>query len=322
MTLPALVLLSFSLSVAAQAADNRIDPFIQEKEQGWFWYKKEPELREEKTPLPRKPEVKPEVQSIQIAPEEKPIKEPEHFSVEWFQQKYLGVLSNAVDNPTPENVREYRYATRVMLDKASNFAHEFKRQSLLDPLLDESNRYPFASTPRGSFQRFTNEQKKAAINSIKEKVGFWVFVDEGCHFCVLQYPIIERTFKQNNMTVQYITKDGKRPSWMKEDAEVLPDLGQSSHLKIKVRPATAMIVPPKKIVVLTQGMLSSDLLEERMLTAAYVENLLDKQTRMLAFPMEKGLLTPDDIKAAGQAMKDGGKMSSKVQEMLQQRGNE
>lgn len=317
------LIIAYVGSVSAIDRIPGIDPFIEEKEQGWFWYKSEPEPKEPeevKKPI-KKPEIKAEPQSIIVAPEKTTEKPPEVFSVDWFKTEYEKKLNAAIDNPTPENVREYRYATRVMLDKASNFTHEFQRQSLLDPLLDESNRYPFANASRGSFKRFTDQQRKSVIRSLKDKAGLWVFMDESCHFCQLQYPIIKRTAQDNGLLVQFITKDGLHPKWMDKKEEVLKDSGQSKYLKINVRPATALVIPPKKVVVLTQGMLSSDLMEERFLAAMGNEGLLDKKMRDLVYPNEKGLLTPQDIKRASSKIKDGGKMTDTVQELLIERGN-
>ena len=255
----------FSAAVATMAfsavqAQDGGNPF-KKTEEGWFWYQVEPEPKEppkveEPPPQPKKPA--PAV--IQIG---KP-KKPEALSVEWFQTEYPRLLNNAVDNPTDENVQAYRYATRVMLDKASNFTRTFQRQSLLDPLLDESVRSPFSSAMRGSYQRWSLDQKKKATEAISKKAGLWVFLDDKCHFCSLQYPIVARAAKERGFEVIYITPDGERPSWLMGNSDVRKDEGQGRHLKIQVRPAVALVAPPDNITVITQGMLSQDLLEERI----------------------------------------------------------
>jgi len=292
-----------------------IDPFILDKERGWFWYETEPEIPE-KPPEPPKPPPPPVDQAvIRMEPPK-----PNPLSVEWFQEEYPAILNQAIDDPSPENVARYRYATRVMLDKASNFAHEFKRQALLDPLLDESNRYPFASAARGSFQNFTIKQKQEAIRAIGQGAGLWVFLDDSCPFCEIQYPVVARTARERGLIVTYITPDGSRPSWIKDEDRVLKDQGQSSVLKIQVKPATVLVIPPKDLIVLTQGMLSQDLLEERILIAGDAAGLLGEEQRLRAFPMERGILTPDDIRQAGDAMQNNpDAMTSTIQELIQER---
>lgn len=318
--------MSVLLASAMPATALAIDSFIQEKESGWFWYETEPEEPEEEKPKVLPPPPPPPPQVIKLAPppepekkEEKP-KPPEGLSVEWFKQTYPQILNNAVDNPTPENVSQYRYATRVMLDKASNFAHEFKRQALMDPLLDENNRYPFSSAARGSFQRFTTKQKMAAVENIAKQAGLWVFIDQSCPFCALQYPVIARTAKERGFLVRYITPDGVRPEWMGKEEDVVKDEGQGKALKIGVRPATALVVPPAQISVLTQGMLSQDLLEERILFAGDMVGLIDGKLRKDAFPNERGLLTTEDIHEAGKVMQGDTKaLTPKIQELLEKR---
>lgn len=288
---------------------SAIDPFLQQKEEGWFWYKDPPEPPEPE-PLPELPPPPPPV----IAPAA-----PEPLSVEWFKTTYPGILNAAIDNPSAENVANYRYATRVMLDKASNFAHEFKRQALLDPLLDESNRYPFSQAARGSFQRYTREQKRAGIEAMTDSAGLWVFFDAECPFCPLQYPVIRRTARERGFIVTYITPDGQPPEWMEEEDHglVRADTGQSAVLEINVRPATALVIPPENITVLTQGMLAQDLLEERILVAGDAMGLLTQAEREAIFPMEKGLLTPEEIRAAGQSMQaDPQSVTPTVQQYL------
>lgn len=305
------------LAVAGAAlAQQPSDPF-KRSEEGWFWYQVEPEPKEppkEKAP-PKEPKKPAPPTVIQL---NKP--KPQALSVEWFQKEYPKLLNTAVDDPTDENVQAYRYATRVMLDKASNFTRTFQKQSLLDPLLDESVRSPFANAMRGSFQRLTREQKTKATEKISKKAGLWVFLDEKCVFCSMQYPIIARTAKERGFEVIYITPDGERPSWLMGNSDVRKDVGQSKHLKIQVRPALALVVPPEKITVLSQGMISQDLIEERILIAGDAAGLIDGQERKDVFPEERGIMTTEDIKDLGKTMADDPKSVIRgAQEKIQKR---
>lgn len=310
----ALATLGMVLAVPAFAVDN----FILKKEEGWFWYEREPEPPP--PPEPVKPEPPPLKKAEPTPPKKDEPKKPAALSVEWFQKEYLGILGEAIDDPTPENVRKYRYSTRVMLDKASNFTHAFQRESLLDPLLDESNRMPFSSAARGSFLRLTVLEQVKATKAIGEKAGLWVFLDETCAFCALQYPIIARMISDRGFTATYITPDGKRPTWMSPKDDVRKESGQSKHLRIGVRPAVAMVVPPEKVTVLTQGMLSQDLLEERLLFAGDQSGLLTAELSKKAFPERNGLLTTEDIRDIGNVIQnDTNALTRSVQERLEKR---
>ena len=311
----ALAMAAVSAVAWAQGAATPTDNYLKNREEGWFWYQVESEpppppkpIMEEKKPAPM-PSV------IKI---EKPKLEP--MSVEWFQKEYPKILDAAIDDPSTENVKKYRYATRVMLDKASNFTRTFQRESLLDPLLDESVRSPFSSAFRGSSQRLSSEQKQKATATISKKAGLWVFLDDKCPFCALQYPIVARTAKERGFIVSYITPDGKRPTWLMGDGEVLKDAGQSRYLRIGVRPAIALVIPPENVTVLAQGMLSQDLLEERILHAGDAAGLITGQARKDAFPEHRGILTPEDIKEIGREMDKNPKgLTPSVQQRIEKR---
>lgn len=295
-----------------------VDQFIRDKEEGWFWYEKEPEPVE-----PPKPEPIKKPPQIVVAPPKPQKKEPQPknpLSVDWFNTEYPNILKSAIDDPTDENVAKYRYATRVMLDKASNFTKTFQRQSLLDPLLDEANRMPFSSAARGSFQNLSLKEKTNATQAIAKGAGLWVFLDDQCPFCALQYPIVARTAKEREFVVTYITPDGKKPQWMAPGDTVLKDAGQSKQLRIGIRPAVALVTPPSKITVLTQGMISQDMLEERILHAGDAAGLLPLELRRKAFPMERGVLTTQDIKEIGgeiESSNDG--LTKSVQQRIEKR---
>jgi conjugal transfer pilus assembly protein TraF len=309
--------LAGALLIAASPALS-VDDFLKRKEEGWFWYQKEPELIiPEKIEVPEpKEEALPEVVKIEVPKKEK----TEPLSVQWFKKSYEDLLHNAVDNPTPENVEKYRYATRVMLDKASNFGREFKKQALLDPFLDESNRYPFSSAMRGSFMRMTNKAKTNALKTISEKAGIWIFVNSTCDFCALQYPVIKNSIRENGWVAKFITPDGERPSYMDAEDDLAKDDGHSDHFKIKIWPSVALVVPPEKVIVLTQGMLSRDLFEERVLMAGDMAGLLGGEDRLAIFPNERGILTPEDIREAGKFIdEDGDAFKTKVQDLIEKR---
>lgn len=308
-----LVLLCLANIAPAFAAND----FITDKEEGWFWYEREPEppkAPEPPRPIPQKPT--PQI----IKPKAPEPKKPTPLTVEWFQKEYLNVMYAAIDNPTQENVRRYRYSTRVMLDKASNFAHMFQQESLLDPLLDEANRMPFSSAARGGFMRLTFTEQRKATEAIGKKGGLWVFLDESCEFCAIQYPIIDRMAKEHKMEVTYITPDGSRPPWMDKSDDLRKDSGQSKVLRIGVRPAIAFVVPPNDITVLTQGMISQDMIEERILFAGDRAGLLTAEISRKAFPERNGLLTPEDIRNIGEEMqKNPEGITRAVQDRLENR---
>lgn len=308
-----LLFLSLMIGYVGFAAAE-IDPFLHDKARGWFW--KEPIPQEEE---PKKEEEKPNepVVVIDNKKSENP-KEPPTFSVEWFQKNYMSILYRAIDDPTPENVDKWRLATRVMLDKASNVVQVFRERLAVDPDLDEQNRYPIANVMRSQMQANLMRNIDSALNYLSDKMGLWVFLDENCNFCRIQYHIIKDLAKKTKLEIRYIVKQGRPIFGMSEDEEVLPDLGQSEFLNIKLTPAIVMVIPPEKYIVLSQGMLSADIISERILLAAKSEGLLDKKRYAETNPNVAGLITPEQINSLSDLKLDSPDFSKRIREIIRE----
>lgn len=291
------------------------EAFYKDKSRGWFW--------KEKQPLPSEPPPPPlvELPIGGVAPTKEASadpKEPPTFSVKWFQQNYMSIFESAVDNPTPANMDKFRVVTRVMMDKASNATQLFRERAALDTDLDEQNRYPIASVMRSQMGTNINENTDTNLRYLSDKAFFWVFLDEECNFCGIQYSIINDLVKKTGLQVSYIVKQGKPIFGMNENDDVLPDVGHSENLNLKLTPSIVMVVPPQKFVVLTQGMLSADLLSERILLAAKSEGLLDNFRYAQTNPNVAGLLNPNQIKAMGNLDIKGADFDTRVREALRE----
>ena len=82
----------------------------------------------------------------------------------------------------------------------------------------------------------------------------------------------------------------------------------------------ALVIPPENVTVLAQGMLSQDLLEERILHAGDAAGLITGQARKDAFPEHRGILTPEDIKEIGREMDKNPKgLTPSVQQRIEKR---
>lgn len=282
----AIVFASFTMPLIAS------DSFLRDKSRGWFWRETQPV---EPVPEEKKPEPVVQIQS-EAKPAEAPA-EPPTFSVSWFEKNYMKVFEQAVDNPTPETMDRWRMVTRVMLDKASNATQVFRERAALDVELDEQNRYPIANVMRSQATANIMRNVDANLNFLSEKVALWVFLDEECNFCGIQYSVVKELAAKTKMDVTYIVKQGKPIFGMNESDEVLPDLGHSERLGLKLTPAVVMVVPPEKFVVLTQGMLSADMLSERILLAAKNEGILDGHRYAETNPNVAGLISSDQIRS-------------------------
>lgn len=292
----AFVLLGSLLLAHASMGEDR---FIERKAEGYFWYddpvdppppkKGKPVAKKEE---PKKEEPKKEEQPKSVAVE---VKGPPAFSVKWVQENIERLREVAIDNPTDANVAAYLYAQRVMMDKAEGFATAVQRVAKTDPVLDENNRFPVASAMRMAALTRVEKKKEEALKSLSALGGIFYFFDSKCHFCITQKPVVEHVAKNYGFTVKYVSVDGGQIEGI---TNALRDNGQARALELKVFPSLVYAIPSQnKWVVLSQGLLSGDAIDARLLLAGETQGLLSKDMLGEIDPLRKGLLTAEDLKA-------------------------
>lgn len=279
------------------------NPWVKEKEEGWYFYNErtEPEPVEEEPepsppPITQAPQAKPPE-----TPPSPPVREeakPKPLTVAWFHKHYEEVLRRAIDNPTPENVKAYLFLQRVILDKSTNFAYAVRNAVQSEPLLDENIRIPLASAMRAAMLNRHENIKEDALRYLSQRAGLWYIYRSSCHFCEWQYPQVRHFAEKYGFRLIHISQDGMSIPSIPED-KVLPDLGQSRTLGIQVVPALALLVPEKQeIIVLAQGTLSLEGIEQRTLTALLERHLLPRDLEVELDIYRRGLLTPEQIASA------------------------
>ncbi|MBR1819416.1 MAG: conjugal transfer protein TraF, partial [Neisseriaceae bacterium] len=137
---------------------------------------------------------------------EKPALEP--FSVEWLRANMPILLDRAMNNPTEENVRAYKYAERLMLDMAGNFAEQSQKVVQNDPVLDASVRFPISSMARQSALYQIDKAREAIVSDLASKGGIWYFFDTKCRFCESQFKAIKLLEEKYGIETRYISIDG------------------------------------------------------------------------------------------------------------------
>jgi conjugal transfer pilus assembly protein TraF len=281
-------LLACCTVASAQKTNNG---FFGGKEEGWFWYKDPREAQVK--PLPP-PAPEPEKKETPPAKEEKPKEEKlSAFSVKWIRENLDKLRDIAIDDPTPENVRNYYYAQRIMLDKADKFATVAKQVVTSDPYLDENNNYPFATAARASITRLQNDAKKEGLKHLAGKAGLWFFFDSKCSFCSMQVSTVNHLAQTYGFEVKAITLDGKTLPELK--VPVVRDQGQFKTLNLIITPTLVLAVPPKTFLVISQGVLSDSSADERLLTVAATQKLLPAEISRQIDVYSKGVLDPEDM---------------------------
>jgi conjugal transfer pilus assembly protein TraF len=280
-------LLACCTVASAQKTNNG---FFGGKEEGWFWYKDPREAQVK--PLPP-PAPEPEKKETPPAKEEPKEEKLAAFSVKWIRENLDKLRDIAIDDPTPENVRNYYYAQRIMLDKADKFATVAKQVVTSDPYLDENNNYPFATAARASITRLQNDAKKEGLKHLAGKAGLWFFFDSKCSFCSMQVSTVNHLSQTYGFEVKAITLDGKTLPELK--VPVVRDQGQFKTLNLTITPTLVLAIPPKTFLVISQGVLSDSSADERLLTVAATQKLLPVEISRQIDVYSKGVLDPEDM---------------------------
>lgn len=287
--IPARTLLIITLAGSVLAGQAMaISPEIQRKSEGWWWYKdpkEKPPKPKEETPPPPPPAPAPE------AP--KAIETPKLMSVEWLRKNLEVLREKAIDDPTDDNVKNYLYAQRVMMDKAEQFSRKAIDVAQNDPLLDERNRFPVSNYAMSYLQRSAHKAREKALKELAAKGGIWFFYDTSCRFCMIQMAAVDGIKKAHGFSVLNISMDGKGLAGMDK---YVRDKGHFKEFGLTLVPSVVFAVPPRKFMVLSQGALAGEDLEKRLLAYAKTEGLISKDLEKEIFLMDRGLLTTEDMK--------------------------
>jgi conjugal transfer pilus assembly protein TraF len=217
------------------------------------------------------------------------------FSVKWLQEQLPVLRERAIDNPTRKNVSIYLYAQRVMMDKADRFSTMFQRVALTDPLLDENNRFPFATAFRSVTLRARSWAQKEILKGLSKKAGIFFFYKSDCKYCHFQIFPLKQFVARYGFELKLVSLDGK-PMPGAETAPFMKDSGQAKAWNITVVPAIVLAAPPDRVGVVSQGLLSTDALVSRILLAAEELELLSPDELRLAHLEQRGILTPEDTR--------------------------
>lgn len=283
-TVTALIVMVLTAGLAG--AQERAD-FFEGKEEGWFWYE-DPIIPEE-----QEPERPPETTSASGKQSTEQGLAP--MSVEWLQ-KQLPILRNrAIDEPTFHNVSAYKYAERIMMDKAQLYSDMSRAVVEQDPLLDENLRVPFASAAKTAMMSAMDDARNELLADLSKVVGVWVFYNQDCSFCQAQVAPINSFVSEHGFDTTIITKDGNFLENVSPAITVRTQTGQFQTLGIEFTPAIVMLSPPNDFFVVSQGFVSKKALEDRILSAAHRYGLLTDEDYNRVVPTREGLLAANSF---------------------------
>lgn len=248
--------------------------------------------------LPAKKEPPKKIPAAPVPPKE----ENQPVNVDWLKKNYPMLEQRAIDNPSKENVEAYLYVRRVIMDKAQRFSESVVKVTNEDPLLNENNRVPYASSGSQMIRNVDYQAQQKAIKELSSVGGLLVFVDGSCRFCEKQLPILSSI--KNNFGLEYlvISTDGNSPASYK--GSVVKDNGLFRKLSLKLTPSIVYVAKPKSYtgqqdpnsyLIVSQGYYAQDELVKQISFAGFNSKLLSPAIMKDLDVWNRGVATTEDL---------------------------
>jgi conjugal transfer pilus assembly protein TraF len=230
--------------------------------------------------------------------------EKQTVDVEWLRKNYPLLEQRAIDSPTDANVSAYMYAKRIAMDKAQRFSEAVTKVLHEDPLLDENNRVPYASTGATSVRNANYLAQQQAVRELSQVGGLVIFVDASCRFCAMELPVL--AMLKNGYSIEYvvISMDGSKPKGFK--GNVMKDNGLFAKLGLKLTPSIVFVPHPKaydgatdpnQYLIVSQGFYAEDELIKQIAFAGHDTRLLTADTMRDLNVWDRGVASSSDLQS-------------------------
>lgn len=253
---------------------------------GWLWYRDPSVAPKPKPPTP--PKARP-AQGAGTAG-------PATWSTAWIRATLPRLLDQAVQNPTPDNVRAYLALQKLSVNRAQNYAEMAKMVTQSDASLDENTRYPSASAAAQATTERAQQGLVSGLQALSKSAGLFFFFRSDCPYCHRDLSVLRTLQLMTGIKIIAVSLDGAGI-----DDSLFPryliDNGQAARLGIRATPAFFLVRPPNMsdVVEIGQGYLSLDELETRIIEQAYYRHWINTNlyapTR-LAPPIYSASATP------------------------------
>lgn len=228
----------------------------------------------------------------------------EVVNVDWLRKHLPELEKRAIDNPTKVNVEAFLYAQRIGLDKAQRY-NEMRTQVVnTDPILNENNRIPYASTGALSIRNANYQAQQQAAKELAETGGLIVFIDSTCRFCAQQMPIIASLKHAVGLEALVVSTDGKAPKGFK--GQFVRDNGLFKKLGLKLTPSIVYVprpkayageIDPNQYLIIAQGFYAQDELVKQIAYAGHTTKLLSAETMKDLDVWDRGVASTADLNA-------------------------
>lgn len=254
-----LICLSGSVQAFAWAGDG----FYNQYQKGWFWHETVSELE---------PETEPEPEPNQVPAPTNTEDKMVNIDAEWLKVNLPQLQSNAINNPTNENLGAFYAAQRLMLDISSKFAtntSDFFRKEA--SWLSEDHRRPTEAFMLDRFKEDVQKAQEPVIDKIATQAGLWFFYSSTCPYCIKQLPLIKHLASRYGLNVLYVSLDGGSIPDIPEDKIVIDVDGRAStQFSVTVTPTTFLVSNDgTKFELLSNGVSSLSKLQDALVNVAH-----------------------------------------------------
>jgi len=251
----------------------------------------------------KKSEARPSVPKDVPKPATSPTPAKEQkVDVEFLRKNYEMLEEKAVNDPSTDNVKAYLYVKRITMDKAQRFSEKVTEVTNEDPLLNENNRVPYASTGAQAIRNANKLAEGEAVRELSKVGGLVVFVDGECRFCAMQMPVVQMLYREYGMEALIVSLDGARPKGYV--GPISKDNGLFHKLSLKLTPSIVYVhqpkgytngVDPNEYKIVSQGFYAMSELAKMIAFAGHKTKLLSKQTMKDLDVWDRGVASTEDL---------------------------
>ncbi|MBY0380217.1 MAG: conjugal transfer protein TraF [Burkholderiales bacterium] len=144
---------------------------------------------------------------------------------EALKNEFEEIQDKAIYDPTPENIKAYNVALRMISNNAVKFGLLSVTQNWQDPNSGSS-----VSAPNGAGLQHDLDNQRQQISQIVKRFAIFYFVSKDCKYCSIEANELKRMEYAYNISVRVISMDGYS---VPQYPNPTPDTGISKKLQVK-----------------------------------------------------------------------------------------
>lgn len=167
--------------------------WLERKAEGWAWYEQRDLIEDKKVgdPIERNERTESARDKIKKSRED-------------LEEK----LSQAILNPSVENVKIYMIEQKKRVDQSTEFSTAWKRVLLEYPELDSTIDHPVSQYGVQVSKHIEEEKRNALIRGLSKKHGIFFFFKSECKFCLAFSKVVKSLENKFSWTVIPVSMDG------------------------------------------------------------------------------------------------------------------